>query len=141
MICPMCGGPLDELHGWAGPGHRERYHEAVAEYELARWTQPDRYWRALLRLTTALPELWRRVRPCLDYRHGEVRIPRGVRRGLSSGEALVLDVALCLFGGRGGVDLSGLADRLDATLFEVVVATLWEFRGRRVVGSLPAATI
>lgn len=106
----------------------QRYLEACTEYERARGEPPDRYWRALLRLTTALPGLWHRVRPGIDYRRGTVSVPRGVRQNLSSGEAVLLDAALCLYSGRGSVDLAALADRLDACLFELVVATLREFR-------------
>lgn len=127
-LCSACGRPVDELFGWNGSGHVERYRQAVAEYERARRVPPDRYWRALLRLLTALPGLWLRIRPHVDMPRGAVTAPRGLRRTLSTGEHVLLDVALCLYRGRGSVDLGAVADHLDPVLFEVVLATLRDFR-------------
>ncbi len=108
--------------------HATRYELALIEYRQARGIEPDRHWRALLYLTTALPELWERVRRRLDMRHGEADLAAVNAQGLSSGEQALLELARALYAGGGAVDVAHMADVLDDRLWEAVLTTLREYR-------------
>lgn len=122
--------PLPPLAGWRDFEHWARYQAAAAEYRSARGLEPDRHWRALLRLATALPGLWHRVRGRLRYARGEADLPPELG-GLSHGEACLYRLARHLYTGRGEIDLADLVDTLDRDLWGVVTAALLDFRGRR----------
>lgn len=125
--CRLWRGDFEPPAGFCNPAHYARYEDAVDAYQRARGAYPDRYWRALLRLLTAREDLWRRVAPYVDLKHGEARLHK--LRGLSHGEQLLVAVARNLWGGYGqAIDLADLADTLDAELFELVLETLREYR-------------
>jgi len=111
--------------------HAVRFELALLEYRQARGAEPDRNWRALLYLATALPELWERVRRHLDLHHGEADLSAVGAEALSAGERALLELAKALFAGGGPVDVAHMADVLDGRLWEVALAALREYRAGR----------
>lgn len=118
-----------DLYGWVDLDHWQRWRDALAEYQNEQGRLPDRNWRALFRLATVTPNLWRHVRSHIWYRDGTVH--PGVEDGghLSHGERLVLAVALNLFWERGVINLADLAHTLGLSWWSVVMVALDEFRG------------
>ena len=126
--------PRAALEAWRmghpnqGDTHEARFERALAEYRQTRGMEPDRHWRALLYLCTAVPSLWELVRPKLDFRHGVARLDSVRTETLSSGERALLELAKALYA-RGAVDVADLADTLDGNLFEAALTALREYRG------------
>lgn len=125
--------PKRALEAWREAGesedaHRARVEKALAEYRQNRGIEPDRHWRALLYLCTAVPSLWERVRPKLDFRHGVARLDSVQTETLSSGERVLLELAKALYAGSGAVDVADMTDTLDRNLFTVALTALREYR-------------
>lgn len=114
------------------PGARVfRYKAALREYRKARRdAEPDRYWKAMLCVVTAVDSLWTKARPYIEFEKGNAYLDH-MRRDvdLTGGEALLADLASNLFNRHANVDLAGLADTLDETLWPVVPEALSIYRG------------
>lgn len=108
-----------------------RYKAALREYsEARRGTEPDREWKAMLLIVTAVGSLWRKVRPYIEFERGNAFLDRARQEvDLTGGEALLIDLARNLFDGGAQVDLARLADTLDGTLWPVVLEALTLYRG------------
>src|SRR5690606_248133 len=107
-----------------------RYRGALREYSEARGMEPDRYWRAMLLVVTAADSLWEKARPYIDFAAGSAYLDQLRQEvDLTGGEALLIDLARNLFNRGAEVDLAGLADTLDGTLWPVVLEALALYRG------------
>lgn len=112
-----------------------RYRGALREYsEARRGTEPDRHWKAMLLIVTAAPTLWEKVQPYIDFAAGSAYLDQLRQEvDLTGGEALLIDLARNLFNRGAEVDLAGLADTLDGTLWPVVLEALALYRGEATV--------
>jgi|GEM_PF-1703772 len=109
--------------------HRGRFGAAMDLYRQAQGREPDRHWRVLLLLLTASAGLWERAQPHIDWERASVDLaPVAVR---TPDEDRLLQVAANLFHGHGAVDVADLADRLDGTLWRVVLLALDEYHKAR----------
>lgn len=108
-----------------------RYKAALREYsEARRGIEPDRQWQAMLLIVTAADSLWEKARPYIDFAAGSAYLDQLRQEvDLTGGEALLIDLARNLFNRGAEVDLAGLADTLDGTLWPVVLEALALYRG------------
>lgn len=106
-----------------------RYQAALQEYQQVRGVEPDRSWQAMLKLITAIPELWQRVEPHMDYRNDEPGLGKVSKKGLSDSEEVLLELARHLFNWQvERIDLSDLLDLLDDDLWFVVLEAMALYR-------------
>lgn len=108
----------------------ETYIEALGRYQRARSEEPDRNWRAFLRMLAG-SSLWERLEPVVNFKRAEVDFPAAERAlvGCSGGERLVYQVARAFYEGVGPVDLCELADRLDPGSWRALMEALTIYRG------------
>jgi hypothetical protein len=84
----------------------------------------------MLLIVTAAPTLWEKVQPYIDFAAGSAYLDQLRQEvDLTGGEALLIDLARNLFNRGAEVDLAGLADTLDGTLWPVVLEALALYRG------------
>lgn len=108
--------------------HQRRYRAALLAYQDANGAPPDRDWRVLLHLLTALPGLWAATSGGLDYARRTADLDPGELTFLSSSERSLLEIGLNLFSGRGTVDLARSIRSLDTTRWQVLIAAIHLYR-------------
>lgn len=108
--------------------HQQRYRAALLAYQDASGVPPDRDWRVLLHLLTALPGLWAATCGGLDYARRTAHIDPDELTFLSSSERSLLEIGLSLFSGRGTVDLARLIYSLDSVRWHVLIAAIHLYR-------------
>jgi len=117
---------IDFLSG----AHRHRFNGEIDRLAAAGTDPTDPGWRALLYLATAHAGLWAKIRPALDYRHGEARRAR-VESGLSSGERQLVDLAWNLYNGSRPIDPYSMIAVLDPDNFNLAMIAIIRRRGGR----------
>lgn len=115
------------------PDHKQRYTAALEAYRFqCRGMKPDSYWSALLLIATATGDLWEKVQPYLEIKHGNAWIGRLREEvDLSGGERRLMELAHNLFSGEGAVDVSDLINTLDNDLWQVAVEAVRVRRGEK----------
>lgn len=83
----------------------------------------------MLILVTAIPELWAKVKPHLDYANDEAKLDQISISGLPDSEAVLLELARHLFNLQvRSIDLSDVLDLLDDDNLAAVMAALEVYR-------------
>lgn len=95
--------------------HRRRYLAALLAYQDASRVSPNRDWRTLLYLLTALNGLWEATKGRLDFASGTTHLDPLDFEDLSTAERALLALAINLFTGRGAVNVARLIGCLDST--------------------------
>jgi hypothetical protein len=108
--------------------HEQRYRAALLHDQDASGGPPDRHWRVLLHLLTALPGLWEVTRARLDFVHGTVPLNPQEVALLSTSERALLEIAINLFSGRGAVDLARSIGSLDSARWHALVVAFNIYR-------------
>lgn len=122
--------------------HRGRFGSAMDEFRRRRGEEPDRAWRTLVLLATAVPGFWERVREHIDWE--QMQLDPAAVPVASFDETRLLRVAVNLLHGEGaiepdravdsapvvGVDVRDLADNMDGALWRVVMLAWEEYQKR-----------
>lgn len=122
--------------------HRGRFGAAMDEFRQRRGAEPERAWRALLLLTTAVPGFWERVRTHIDWEH--MSLDPATIPVASYDEVSLLRVAANLLQGQGTVagdpergsgpgltvDVRDMADNMEGALWRVVMLAWEEYQKR-----------
>lgn len=125
--------------------HRGRFGAAMDEFRQRWGAEPDRAWRALLLLTTAVPGFWERMREHIDW--DDLSFDPAAIPVASYDEVSLLRVAVNLLQGQEGaiagdsesgardiptitVDVRDMADNMDGALWRVVMLAWEEYQKR-----------
>lgn len=110
-----------------------RYKAALREYAKSRGMEADQHWQAMLIIVTAADSLWKKAQRYLDFKNGSAYLDDMVENEyLSGGEIGLLSLARNLFNGGAEVDIAGLADTLDDTVWPAVLEALAVYRGDKL---------
>ncbi len=112
------------------PDHRQRYLHALRDYDAVRGSLPNDEWRALLLVLTSSQYLWERAQRHLNYRRGEADGEAILKYALSRTEALLLKLALHLYGyPTSPEDLAHLLSLADEPTWLLAMAAIERRRG------------
>lgn len=112
-----------------GPAeHEQRYRAALLAFQDASGRPPDRHWRVLLHLLTALPGLWQATRGRLDFVHGTAHLDPAEFTSLSTSERALLAIGSNLFSGRGAVDLALAIRCVDSVRWRILIRAIDLYR-------------
>lgn len=109
------------------------YSAALELFHLLSGEEPDGNWRAFLRIATASPISWQLFSPYINMERQEVDL-EALEHHLpirSSGEALLVGLAISLYRDHGTVDASSLASILDDHHWEAALEALTLYRRSR----------
>lgn len=88
--------------------HRGRFGAAMDEFRRRRGAEPDRAWRTLVLLATAVPGFWERVREHIDWE--QMQLDPAAVPVASFDEARLLRVAANMLQGQGAIVVHGAGD-------------------------------